>query len=185
MLDFITRHKDEPFFCYYPMMLTHSPFEPTPDAPPGMTKKSPVLDRMVGMVAYTDKIVGRVVAHLDSLGIRDNTVILFQPGDPTREAGESRHANTKRILDGISYDRVDHPFQGGHVAVPKFVVRDFGPEEVDREQFQHDGLNLRLKLQADFCLAARFQELTKRLEPLCNRAAKRVREVVKNSGIEQ
>ncbi|MAG94904.1 MAG: arylsulfatase [Planctomycetaceae bacterium] len=77
MLDFITRHKDEPFFCYYPMILTHSPFEPTPDAPPGMTKKSPALDRMAGMVAYTDKIVSRVVAHLDSLGIRDNTVILF------------------------------------------------------------------------------------------------------------
>lgn len=77
LLDFITRHKDGPFFCYYPMMLTHAPFELTPDAPPGMTKKSPPIDRLAGMVAYTDKIVGRVIDHLDSLGIRDNTVILF------------------------------------------------------------------------------------------------------------
>ena len=77
MLDFIARHKDGPFFCYYPMILTHSPFELTPDSPPGMTKKSPVLKRMAGMVSYADKIVGRVVDHLDSLGIRDNTVILF------------------------------------------------------------------------------------------------------------
>lgn len=77
MLDFIARHKDEPFFCYYPMMLTHAPFEVTPDAPPGMTKKSPLLDRMNGMVAYTDKIVGRVIEHLDSLGIRENTVVIF------------------------------------------------------------------------------------------------------------
>ncbi len=77
MLDFITRHKDEPFFCYYPMILTHSPFELTPDAPSGMATNAPVLERMAGMVAYTDKIVGRVVAHLDALGLRDNTLILF------------------------------------------------------------------------------------------------------------
>ena len=32
-LDFVTRHKDRPFFLYYPMMLTHNPFQPTPDSP--------------------------------------------------------------------------------------------------------------------------------------------------------
>jgi len=32
-LDYIARHKDQPFFLYYPMMLTHSPFQPTPDSP--------------------------------------------------------------------------------------------------------------------------------------------------------
>jgi len=31
-LDFITRHKAEPFFLYYPMILTHDPFQPTPDS---------------------------------------------------------------------------------------------------------------------------------------------------------
>src|SRR5688500_16000508 len=32
-LDFITRHKAAPFFLYYPMILTHNPFQPTPDSP--------------------------------------------------------------------------------------------------------------------------------------------------------
>ena len=32
-VDFIVRHKDKPFFLYYPMMLTHSPYQPTPDSP--------------------------------------------------------------------------------------------------------------------------------------------------------
>jgi len=31
ILDFIERKKDEPFFIYYPMVLVHSPFVPTPD----------------------------------------------------------------------------------------------------------------------------------------------------------
>ncbi|MFO0946484.1 MAG: sulfatase-like hydrolase/transferase [Planctomycetota bacterium] len=43
--EFISRHKGKPFFLYYPMMLTHSPFQPTPDSPDwnpkNMGKKSP------------------------------------------------------------------------------------------------------------------------------------------------
>ena len=31
-LDFIARHKDVPFFLYYPMILTHPPYQPTPDS---------------------------------------------------------------------------------------------------------------------------------------------------------
>ncbi|MDP7292704.1 MAG: sulfatase-like hydrolase/transferase [Verrucomicrobiota bacterium] len=76
MLDFISRNKEGPFFCYYPMILTHSPFVPTPDTDKDAPKGSN-LDLMVDMVAYTDKIVGKVVAHLDKLGLRENTVILY------------------------------------------------------------------------------------------------------------
>ena len=76
MLDFISRNQGSPFFCYYPMILTHSPFVPTPDTNKNAAKGSN-LDLMVDMVAYTDKIVGRVVAHLDKLGLRENTVILY------------------------------------------------------------------------------------------------------------
>src|SRR5438876_2276642 len=32
VLDFIARKKNQPFFLYYPMMLTHPPFQPTPDS---------------------------------------------------------------------------------------------------------------------------------------------------------
>ena len=30
LIDFVGRNKDRPFFAYYPMILTHGPFEPTP-----------------------------------------------------------------------------------------------------------------------------------------------------------
>ena len=85
MLDFISRNKDAPFFCYYPMILTHSPFVPTPDTDKDAPKGSN-LDLMVDMVAYTDKIVGRVVAHLDKLGLRENTVILYTGDNGTHRA---------------------------------------------------------------------------------------------------
>ncbi len=31
-IDFVTRHRDGPFLLYYPMMLTHGPYLPTPDS---------------------------------------------------------------------------------------------------------------------------------------------------------
>jgi arylsulfatase A len=31
-LEYMTRHRDRPFFLYYPMILTHDPFQPTPDS---------------------------------------------------------------------------------------------------------------------------------------------------------
>jgi len=75
LLDFMSRHQEKPFFCYYPMMLTHSPYVTTPDSvdPQNKDKHKNFAD----MVAYTDKIVGKITNHLDTLGLRDNTVILF------------------------------------------------------------------------------------------------------------
>jgi len=81
-LDFITRHKDGPFFLYYPMMLTHSPFQPTPDSAnwdPTLKgeKANNKPSNFRDMVAYHDKLTGQLVAHLEKLGIRDNTLIIY------------------------------------------------------------------------------------------------------------
>jgi len=81
-LDFITRKKDQPFFLYYPMILTHDPFQPTPDSKGWDPKaigeqvnRSP--EHFGDMVAYMDKLIGKLVTKLDELKIRDNTLILF------------------------------------------------------------------------------------------------------------
>ncbi|EDM26425.1 arylsulphatase A [Lentisphaera araneosa HTCC2155] len=106
-LDFITRHKDKPFFLYYPMILVHDPMDPTPDtqdsARLGVTlkdrKKLPkevrskmVKDNFVDMVHYMDKIVGKIDAKLEELGIRDNTILIFTGDNGTHSMISS---NTK------------------------------------------------------------------------------------------
>jgi arylsulfatase A len=80
-IDFITRHKEGPFFLYYPMMLTHGPFEPTPDSAEwsaeGGGRDRQNAKYFADMTAYMDKMIGELVAKLDVLGLRDNTLLLF------------------------------------------------------------------------------------------------------------
>ena len=113
MLDFITRHKDKPFFCYYPMILTHSPYVPTPDSTDwaggrkAKGKGGGTNRHFVDMVQYTDKIVGRIVKHLEKLGLRENTVILFTGDNGTGRGVQSTlngrpYAGGKGTLNGYS-----------------------------------------------------------------------------------
>jgi len=93
--DFIERKKDKPFFLYYPMTLTHAPFEPTPDTEEwkqGTTKADK--KHFADMVAYMDKIIGQIVGKLDRAGLRENTLILF-----TGDNGTARGIAT-RMKDG-------------------------------------------------------------------------------------
>ena len=73
LIDFMKRHRDEPMCLYYPMALTHAPLIPTPDEPEVHDK----LDKHKAMVRYTDKLVGRLVEALETLGLRENTLIIF------------------------------------------------------------------------------------------------------------
>lgn len=81
--DFIERKKDNPFLVYYPMILTHCPFIPTPDSNDWDPKNPGSLDykgnvKYFGdMVTYMDKIVGKIVRKLDDLNLTENTLILF------------------------------------------------------------------------------------------------------------
>ncbi len=79
LMDFAERHRDQPFLAYYPMILPHDPFMPTPDSAEWASGDRSERDRrfFVDMVAYVDTIVGRITTKLDELGIRENTLVMF------------------------------------------------------------------------------------------------------------
>jgi len=81
--DFIERKKDEPFFLYYPMVLVHSPFGPTPDSE---IKELSKQEAFVDMMAYCDKLVGRIQDKLEEAGLLENTLILFTGDNGTDRA---------------------------------------------------------------------------------------------------
>jgi len=82
--DFIERKKDEPFFAYYPMVLTHDPFLPTPDSVDREEKDKH--KNFADMVAYADKLVGRIEDKLEALGLLENTILIFTGDNGTNKA---------------------------------------------------------------------------------------------------
>ena len=83
VVDFIKRHKEQPFFVYYSMSHVHGPIVRTPDS----RGRS---DLYADNNAYMDKLVGKLVSELDRLGLREKTVILFSGDNGT--AGSAQRA---------------------------------------------------------------------------------------------
>ena len=109
-VDFIRRHKDQPFYFYLAEHLIHGPILRTPDSKAGPEA------HYDDNIKYLDKTVGKLVAELDKLGLREKTLILFttdngtatigyQPGhDPQLLTGRigGRHVNGHKgqLLEG-------------------------------------------------------------------------------------
>lgn len=79
--EFMDDNKEGPMFIYYPMVLTHDPFVPTPENPDfdAFEATAKVNDTLYfgEMVQYMDKLVGRIMQKVETLGIEDNTLLLF------------------------------------------------------------------------------------------------------------
>jgi len=94
--DFIERHKDKPFFFYYAMHLVHKPTLHTPDSSPGTSDKNHLYD---DNIKYMDKQVGALVAEIEKLGLRKNTLIIFS-GDNGTAVGYPSTVHG-RMIDGF------------------------------------------------------------------------------------
>jgi arylsulfatase A len=103
-MDFVARHKESPFFLYYPMMLTHAPYMATPDSKDWDPKEvgesgSHDLQHFADMVEYMDKLIGKLVGTLEKLGLRDKTLVLFL-GDNGTGAGTRSMMGQKVVIGG-------------------------------------------------------------------------------------
>lgn len=93
--DFIDKNHKSPFFIYYPMVLVHEPFVPTPDSEAwGELERRYEKDTAYfkEMMSYTDKIVGKIERKLIERGIADNTLLIF-----TADNGTDTHIVTQTI----------------------------------------------------------------------------------------
>jgi arylsulfatase A len=107
-LDFIQRKKGQPFFLYYTMMLTHGPFQATPDSSDygksekganNATRPDGINQHFSDMVEYTDKLTGKLIAKLDELGIRDNTLLIIL-GDNGTQGGMLTMMGDRKVYGG-------------------------------------------------------------------------------------
>lgn len=78
-ISFLRENQDKPFCLYLPEIAAHAPWE----APPELIKKyqnkgiSVRLSALYALIEQMDTSIGRVLDELDTLGLAENTVVLF------------------------------------------------------------------------------------------------------------
>ena len=140
--DFVTRHKGRPFFLYLPHNSPHIAY--TAGAEPVAKNQSAFEPTYAAVVESLDASVGVLLAKLDELGLRDNTLVVFTSDNGGLHVPEGPHKvvthNTPfRAGKGFVYEggvRVPLIARGpgvpaGRVATDPVVTTDWLPTLLD------------------------------------------------------
>jgi len=124
-IDFMARKAKEkkPFFVYIPYTQTHDPTEPHPDFK-GRTGNGNFADVLAQMDAY----VGELLATIDELGLKENTIFIF-----TSDNGPD-YVHNSRGSSGPWRDYMFTPYEGS-LRVP-FLIR--WPGKIPRGRVSND-----------------------------------------------
>lgn len=139
-VDFITRHKDGPFFLYLPHFGVHSPHKAKEDLIAKFKQKPPVGGHnnptYAAMIASVDESVGRIMKTLDDLKIADHTVLIFTSDNGgvggydrqdglIREPGAERRGKQKSAKDEDGGGITDNtPLRSGKGSLYEGGTRD-------------------------------------------------------------
>lgn len=77
-INFVDKNKDQPFFLYLPYNAPHAPLQVTKEYYDKYAYiKDPVKRTYAAMIKSLDDQVGRLMSHVDSLGLTENTIVIF------------------------------------------------------------------------------------------------------------
>lgn len=112
--------KGRPFFLYYSLSQVHGEILPTPDsapAPKGESNTQRAQRLLADNIAYMDKLVGKLMAELDRLKLRENTLIVFM-GDN----GSTKSAAVDATIGGRRIEGEKGSMKEGGGLVPFFAT---------------------------------------------------------------
>ncbi len=136
---FIDENRRNRFCVYYPMILPHSPFRPTPHSADKTNENKK--QNFVDMVQYVDTLVGRIIGQLEKSGVRDNTLVMFLADNGTHRNIRSRLGDRSvQGGKGLTIDDGTHVplviswpamIRHGHVCHDLIDLSDFLPTLAD------------------------------------------------------
>lgn len=96
LCNFIDSVREKPFFAIYSLNLCAAPYVPSPDHPdyplwnPKNEQKKDDPKYFASMVAYMDKMIGKVIQNVKAQGLEKNTVFMFCADNSTQKDIVSR-----------------------------------------------------------------------------------------------
>jgi arylsulfatase A-like enzyme len=111
LLDFMARNKDKPFFAFYSMALCHDVTDdlddPVPLGPKGR------YENYLEMAESMDRQIGKLVAGLDQLGLRENTLIFFTADNGTPKTFIATAEGSKLVRKPVVSQQAGRSVPGG------------------------------------------------------------------------
>ena len=77
-LNFVEEQKDQPFFMYYALNMPHYPYQPTQKWRDHYKDVPKPRGDYGAFISTIDERIGSLIDKLDTLGIRENTIIVYQ-----------------------------------------------------------------------------------------------------------
>ena len=124
-ISFVRRNSDRPFFLYFATQLPHGPvvtdtlgpFLDRPDFPSTAHKE------WASMVLRIDTFAGELVELLESLGIRDRTLVVFASDNGYSMCGYFARGNQSANWPDDPFFRNKGPFRGGKFSLLEGGIR--------------------------------------------------------------
>jgi len=77
-INYVETHKDDPFFMYYAINMPHYPYQPTQKWRDYYKDVEKPRGDYAAFISTIDERIGFLIDKLDQLGIRENTIIIYQ-----------------------------------------------------------------------------------------------------------
>jgi len=102
VLEFVDRNRDGPFFVWFAPKLPHIPHDPPPGFLRPYLRSDMPLDvaSYFGCISWLDDGIGQLLDHLERLGIRDDTLVVFLSDNGWEETATDASADGNVAMFG-------------------------------------------------------------------------------------